>query len=85
MAEHEHKPDAGLIHTPVEYLCGDPSVRSGEGTTDDVYGLKGSEGVEANGMGKMAIFRDDVTPLKAEDEPSESKRFKGSEDAGTGR
>lgn len=81
----ETKIDSKLMQSPVDGLCGDPSVRTGAGTTDNVYGLKGPEGVAANGIGPMAIFRDDVTPLKSADEPSESKRFEGSSGAGTGR
>jgi hypothetical protein len=72
----EHKPDKSLVETPVEYICGDPGVRDGAGTTDTIYGLQGPEGVSANGGIKFNLIRTDLTSSPS-DEPSDAKQFKG--------
>lgn len=73
----EHKIDKKLLETPVEYLCGDPDVRKGAGTEQEAYGLPAAEGVSANGGIVFNNYRTDVTPNKSQDEPSDSKEFKG--------
>jgi hypothetical protein len=81
----EHKPDASLIATGVEYLCGEPDTKAEAGATNKVYDLPGPEGVEANGVGPMTIFINSVTPNAAADEPSDTNAFRGSAKAATGR
>jgi hypothetical protein len=73
----EHKPNKALVETPMEYLCGNPEERNGSGTEDTIYGLKGPEGVSANGGINFNL----ITPIPtAGDRPSDSKQFKGQSD-----
>jgi hypothetical protein len=73
----EHKPDSKLIETPVEELCGNPSERKHPGATEEIYGLKGPEGLAANGGIEFALVYEDITPSKSADTPSDSAQFKG--------
>ena len=75
----EHKLDKGLVETPVEYICGDPNVRDGAGTTDEIYGLQGPEGVSANGGIKFNLIRTDLGTAES-DQPSSRKQFVGQGD-----
>jgi hypothetical protein len=72
-----HKPDAKLIRTPMEELCGNPNERTTAGATEDLYGMKGPEGLEANGGVKFSLVYEDIAPHKAADMPSDSKQFQG--------
>lgn len=71
----EHKLDKKLVESPVEYMCGDPEVRDGAGTTDEIYGLQGPEGVSANGGIKFNLIRTDLA--LEDDRPSSRKQFVG--------
>lgn len=74
----EHKPNATLIKTPVEQICGDPSKRSPSLSSDQtVYGLKGPDGLGANGGLEYALVYDDINPSTKSDKPSDADTFKG--------
>jgi len=73
----ETKPNAKLIETPMDYMCGDPSKRSHPGQQSEVYGLKGPEGVSAGLGADPVLVYDDITPNRAADLPSDPKLFKG--------
>lgn len=75
----EHKPDAKLVKTPVEAICGDPKTRTRtEGALQEVYGLPGPEGLSANGGLEFNLIALDVAP--SGEKPSDSKQFKGVND-----
>jgi hypothetical protein len=77
----EHKPDAGLVKTPVESICGDPKSRKPSiATTQDLYGLKGPDGLSANGGIEHALVYEDINPSTGGDKPSDSKQFQGVND-----
>jgi hypothetical protein len=76
----EHKVDKSLIETPVDYTCGDPKVRSHPGQASSVYGLKAPEGVSEGLGADPVLLYEDITPHKAEDMPSDRKRFQGVSD-----
>lgn len=71
------KPDGKLVETPVEELCGNPSTRSHPGQANEVYGLKGPEGVSAGLGADPVLLYTDITPHKAADSPSDTKLFQG--------
>jgi len=76
MAYKEHKISKELLESPVEELCGSPETRSASGEASDSYaGLKGPEGLEANGGIKFALVYEGLAPHK--DQPSDTKQFKG--------
>ena len=76
MAYKEHKISKELLESPVEELCGNPSDRVAPGSSEDYHGLKGPEGLEANGGIKFALVYEDLAPHKG-DQPSDTKQFKG--------
>lgn len=71
------KPNAKLIETPMEELCGNPATRSHPGQESSVYGLKGPEGVSAELGADPVLIYTDITPHKQADQPSDSKQFQG--------
>lgn len=71
------KPDAKLLETPVEELCGDPNKRSHPGQASEVYGLKGPEGVSASLGADPVLLYDDIHPHVKADKPSDSRQFQG--------
>jgi len=74
----EHKPNASLVRTPVESICGDPNDRKPSLSSDQtIYGLKGPEGLSANGGIEFALTYDDINPSTKSDRPSDDRQFKG--------
>jgi hypothetical protein len=73
----EHKIDKKLVESPVEYTCGDPNARKHPGATEELYGLKGPEGLAANGGIEFALVYEDITPSAKADKPSDTAQFKG--------
>ncbi len=82
MAEYtEHKPDAKLVATPVEKVCGNPADRKPSiASTGELYGLKGPDGLSANGGIEHALVYEDINPSTKSDKPSDSKQFQGVND-----
>lgn len=77
----ETKPDAKLIKTPVEQICGNPSDRKPSiPSTQELYGLKGPDGLSANGGIEHALVYEDINPSTKGDTPSDSKQFQGVND-----
>lgn len=75
----ENKPNASLVKTPVEGMCGDPNKRAPSLSSDQtIYGLKGPDGLSANGGLEFALTYDDINPSVGSDKPSDSGTFKGS-------
>lgn len=77
MSYSHSKPDAKLVETPVEELCGDPGKRSHPGQAGEVYGLKGPDGVSEGLGADPVLIYEDITPHKGEDKPSDTKQFQG--------
>lgn len=77
----EHKPDAKLVKTPVEQICGNPSERSSTASSESsVYGLKGPEGFSAGLGAEPALVYSDINPSTSSDKPSDKKQFQGVND-----
>lgn len=70
------KPNAKLVETPVDELCGDPGKRSHPGQESSVYGLPGPEGVSAGLGADPVLVYTDIEPGKG-DQPSDTKAFTG--------
>lgn len=73
-----NKPDSKLVKSPVEEICGNPGDRKPSLSSDqEVYGLKGPDGLSANGGIEFALVYDDINPSTKSDQPSDSTQFKG--------
>lgn len=71
-------PDKKLVTTPVTELCGNPGDRKPSLSSDQtVYGLKGPEGLSANGGIEFALTHDDINPSTKGDKPSDDATFTG--------
>lgn len=78
MAYEHSKPDAKLVKTPVDSLCGNPNDRKPSLSSDEtIYGLKGPDGLSANGGIEYALTYDDINPATKSDKPSDDATFKG--------
>ena len=74
----EHKPNSKLVETPVEEICGNPNERKPSLSSDQtIYGLKGPEGLSANGGVEFALTYDDLNPSTKSATPSDSATFVG--------